>query len=307
MIEVKNLTKNYGNKTAIQGLNFTLKKGEIVGLLGLNGSGKTTTIRILTGFLVPSEGEVQIDGKSNFTDPMESKKKIGYLPETPPLYEEMTVREYLDYAGKIKGLSKDVLGSEIERVSSMTNLLGVKDTVISHLSLGFRKRVGIAQALLGNPPIIIMDEPISGLDPKQILDMRNLIQGLAGKHTVLLSSHILSEVQKTCDRFIFLHQGKITHDYKSAELDIQLAKYALLEVQLSGKKKEECISYLKSIDPGVQVVETLEDSGGLTFGLKVTLPDFTDRLLDTYKQAGLKIGFFKRQTLTLERIFMDNI
>ncbi len=224
MVKVRNITKHYGSKKAVDNLSFELRDGEIIGLLGLNGSGKTTTIRILTCFLIPSEGDVVVDSLNIFDEPLEVKKKIGYLPETPPLYEELTIREYLEFVSQIKGIPQEKIPTEISRVSIKTNISDNLSNIIGHLSLGYRKRVGIAQALLGSPSLIIMDEPISGLDPKQILEMRNLIKNLKGEHTVLISSHILSEIYKTCDRFLFLHEGKLKGEYTYTELEKEIEK-----------------------------------------------------------------------------------
>ncbi|MBE7413023.1 MAG: ABC transporter ATP-binding protein [Leptospiraceae bacterium] len=224
MVKVKNITKNFGNKKAVENLSFELKSKEIVGLLGLNGSGKTTTIRILTCFLIPSEGEVEIDSLNIFDSPLEVKKKIGYLPETPPLYEDFSIQEYLEFVSQIKGISTENIPSEIERVSKKTDIFPQLNKIIGHLSLGYRKRVGIAQALLGSPSLIIMDEPISGLDPKQIIEMRSLIKNLKEDHTVLISSHILSEIYKTCDRFLFLHEGRLKGEFTFSELEKEIEK-----------------------------------------------------------------------------------
>ncbi|EMO30050.1 ABC transporter, ATP-binding protein [Leptospira interrogans serovar Bataviae str. HAI135] len=229
MIKVKNLSKFYGKKLAIDRLNFELGEGEIVGLLGLNGAGKTTTIRILTGYLIASDGICEIDGINTFENPLEVKKKIGYLPETPPLYPELSVQDYLKFAARIKQVSSELIDSEIDRVCERTFLTDVRKNDIETLSLGFRKRVGIAQALLGNPRIVILDEPVSGLDPKQIVEIRNLIHSLKDGHTILLSSHILPEVYKTCNRFLFLHQGRMVYQRDRKQLEEEMKKFRVLK------------------------------------------------------------------------------
>ncbi|NCS92411.1 MAG: ABC transporter ATP-binding protein, partial [Leptospira sp.] len=270
MIQVSNLSKSYGEKRAIQNLNFTLEKGEVVGLLGLNGAGKTTTIRILTGYLIPTAGDAKINGKSIFDEPLEAKKKIGYLPESPPLYEEMNVRDYLIFVARIKAVPQEIFLQEIERVLSKTGITEVQDHVIGQLSLGFRKRVGIAQALVGNPDVIIMDEPISGLDPKQIIEIRNLIKDLAGEHTVLISSHILAEIYKTCDKFLFIQDGRLKKTYSLLELEDEMEKLSGLEITLSGKSKEDIESYLKSnLDSESKIEFQEEDRNGCTFLINV--------------------------------------
>jgi ABC-2 type transport system ATP-binding protein len=308
MIVVKNLTKYYGEKLAVSEINFELKKGEIVGLLGLNGSGKTTTIRMLTGFLIPTEGEIYIDGVSNFQDPIEAKRKIGYLPETPPLYEDLTIQDYLEFVSKIKGIPSETFQSEIDRVTSKTNLGTVKKSFIGSLSLGYRKRVGIAQALLGNPEVVIMDEPISGLDPEQILDMRNLIGKLAGKHTVLISSHILSEMYKTCDRFLIIHEGKLKFDYTKDELEQELGRFAKLVVTISGKSKEELEGYFLSLMDGVSIESVEKEGDALQFVLQSENESILrNKILDSFRSKGLELLSIGKKELTLEQIFLKNI
>lgn len=209
IIEAKNLTKRYRDRVAIEELTFSVEEGEILGFLGPNGAGKTTTMRILTGFLPPSEGNATIAGFDVFEQPIEVKRRLGYLPETPPLYPEMTARAYLRFVARLKGVPSRELGSEIERVSSLTGIQVVIDRVIQNLSKGFRQRVGLAQALLNNPPVLILDEPTEGLDPGQRAEVRSLIKRLAGKHTVILSTHILHEVTMTCEKVLIINQGKI--------------------------------------------------------------------------------------------------
>ncbi len=308
MIEVKNLTKYYNQVAAIENLNFTLAKGEIIGLLGLNGSGKTTTLRILTGFLIPSEGEILINGISNFSDPIGTKRLMGYLPESPPLYEDMKMEDYFLHVARLKGIPSDKIPSEIERVMQKTNLTEKRKTLLGHVSLGYRKRAGIAQALLGNPQVIVMDEPISGLDPKQIMDMRNLITGLKKEHTVFISSHILSELHKTCDRFLFLHEGKLRYNLTRDALDKELSKYSYLEINLEGNSKDNIISYLKSLDQTLEIKNAEEDTIGITFTLKTNNErEFKDKLFETFKKNNLSINTIKRQEVTLEQMFLTNL
>jgi len=209
MIEAKNLTKRYRDRIAIENLTFSVNEGEILGFLGPNGAGKTTTMRILSGFVPPSEGSAKIAGFDVFEHPMEVKRRLGYLPETPPLYPEMTVHGYLQFVGRLKGVPGRQLGSEIERVANLTGIPDVIDRVIKNLSKGFRQRVGVAQALLNNPPVLILDEPTEGLDPAQRAEVRSLIKKLAGKHTVILSTHILHEVTMTCEKVLIINQGRI--------------------------------------------------------------------------------------------------
>ncbi|HEX8701631.1 MAG TPA: ABC transporter ATP-binding protein [Myxococcaceae bacterium] len=209
MIEVQNLTKRYRDRMAIEGLSFTVNEGEILGFLGPNGAGKSTTMKLLTGFLPPSAGTARVAGFDVFEQPLEVKRRIGYLPETPPLYPEMTVRGYLKFVASLKRLPGRGLKAEVERVAGLTGVTDVMDRVIQNLSKGYKQRVGIAQALLGSPPVIILDEPTEGLDPSQRADVRSLIKSLAGKHTVILSTHILPEVTMTCEKVLIINQGKM--------------------------------------------------------------------------------------------------
>ena len=209
MIEVTGLTKRYRDRVAVQDLTFSVPEGEILGFLGPNGAGKSTTMRILTGYLPATSGTVKVAGYDVFEDPYEVKRRIGYLPETPPLYPEMTVHGYLRFVASIKGVRRGQMATELERVAHATSVTEVMDRLIQNLSKGFRQRVGVAQALLGNPPVLILDEPTEGLDPSQRAEVRQLIKGLAGQHTVILSTHILSEVTMTCERVLILNQGRM--------------------------------------------------------------------------------------------------
>lgn len=209
MIEVKNLTKDYGNRRAIESLNFTVNKGEVVGFLGPNGAGKSTTMKIITGFMAPTSGQALVAGYDVFENPLEVKKRIGYLPETPPVYGDMYVRDYLEFVAHLKKVEKSKIKSQIDRAIEKTNLGSVQNRLIQNLSKGFRQRVGIAQALVSNPEVLILDEPTVGLDPKQVAEIRDLIKELRGHHTIILSTHILPEVEATCERIIIIHQGRI--------------------------------------------------------------------------------------------------
>ena len=209
MIEVSHLTKRYGGHTAVSNLSFTIEKGQIYGFLGPNGAGKSTTMNIMTGCLAASEGEVRIDGHDIFEEPQQAKRLIGYLPEQPPLYLDRTPREYLTFLGRAKGIKDKALPEQIGRVMEVTQIIDVADRLIKHLSKGYRQRVGIAQALLGDPEVVILYEPTVGLDPKQIIEIRSLIQSLGQKHTVILSSHILSEVQAVCQTILIISKGHL--------------------------------------------------------------------------------------------------
>jgi len=209
MIEIRGLTKAYGDRKAIDNLSFHVKKGEVVGFLGPNGAGKTTTMKIITGFMAPTSGSVQVAGFDVFENPIEVKKRIGYLPETPPLYGDMIVSEYLKFVAQLKGVEKSRLTTLVDRAIEKTKLGEVKGRLIQNLSKGFRQRVGLAQSIVSDPEILILDEPTVGLDPRQVAEIRNLLKELKGSHTIILSTHILPEVQATCERVIIINKGII--------------------------------------------------------------------------------------------------
>lgn len=218
MISVQNLSKTYGGIQAIQSLNFQVNKGEVVGFLGPNGAGKSTTMKIITGFMAPTSGSAVIGGFDVFENPIEVKKRIGYLPETPPVYADMRVKEYLKYVAELKGVEKGKISGYVSNSIEKTNLGSVENRMIQNLSKGFRQRVGIAQALVSNPEVLILDEPTVGLDPKQVAEIRDLIRDLKGHHTIILSTHILPEVQATCERIIIINKGQIVAQDSLANL-----------------------------------------------------------------------------------------
>ncbi len=209
MIEVKELCKEYGNLKAIENVTFSIRKGDVVGFLGPNGAGKSTTMKIITGFMAPSSGSASIAGFDVFENPIEVKKRIGYLPEIPPVYSDMFVRDYLKYVAKLKQVDKTKINSFVDRAIEKTNLNAVSTRLIHNLSKGFKQRVGIAQAIVSDPEVLILDEPTVGLDPKQVAEIRDLIKELKGQHTIVLSTHILPEVQATCERVVIINKGKI--------------------------------------------------------------------------------------------------
>ncbi len=235
MVEVQNITKCYGDKKAVDNISFTVNSGEILGFLGPNGAGKSTTMNIITGYLSSSSGTVTIDGCEILEDPKGAKSKIGYLPEIPPLYVDMTVQKYLEFMFDLKKVKLDK-EEHIEEVCRLVKISSVTNRLIKNLSKGYKQRVGLAQALLGNPPVLILDEPTVGLDPKQIIEIRNLVKSLGKKHTVILSSHILSEVQAICDRVVIISNGKVVADETTEGLSKALVKSNRLLVQVQGAK-----------------------------------------------------------------------
>lgn len=262
MVEIKNLVKKYGPKYALDDISFNINKGEILGFLGPNGAGKSTTMNIITGYLAPTSGTVLVDGIDIFDDPIGVKKKIGFLPEQPPLYVDMTVLEYLSFVFDLKGCEfnkKKHLGE----ICELVKIADVKDRLIRNLSKGYRQRVGIAQALVGNPEFIIFDEPTVGLDPKQIIEIRNLMRNLGKSHTVILSTHILPEVQAICDRIVVINQGKIIADEKTPSLNNALGQSNRFHVKVSGPQKE-VMALLRNI-MGVTSVSVVGEREGDAF------------------------------------------
>jgi ABC-2 type transport system ATP-binding protein len=234
MIEVDGLTKRYGRATAVDGVSFRVERGEILGFLGPNGAGKTTTMRILTCYLPPTEGTARVAGHDVFAQPMEVKKRVGYLPETPPLYPDMSVRDYLDFCARIKGVPGSERRTRVADAMEKCRVGDVRDKLIAKLSKGYRQRVGLAQAILHNPDVLILDEPTAGLDPKQIIETRELIRSLAGSHTVVLSTHILPEVSMTCGRVVIINKGRVVAEDTPDNLTRRLKGAGTIRVEARG-------------------------------------------------------------------------
>jgi ABC-2 type transport system ATP-binding protein len=263
VIEVQHLTKRYGRVTAVDDVSFRVERGEILGFLGPNGAGKTTTMRILTGYMPATEGRATVAGYDVFDKPIEAKRRTGYLPETPPLYPDMTVREYLDFVARIKGVSSAERAARVDAVMRRTHVDDMASRHCGKLSKGYRQRVGLAQALLHNPEVLILDEPTAGLDPKQIIETRDLIRGLAGDHTIILSTHILPEVSQTCQRVVIINKGRVvavdTPDNLTARL--RGAETMYVEVDAPGQDVAAALTRI----PGVTRVAPADqrhDSGG---------------------------------------------
>ena len=256
MIEVKDLSKYYGDTPAIEGISFRVERGEILGFLGPNGAGKTTTMRVLTCYLPPSGGSASIDGLDVVEESMEVRKRIGYLPEIPPLYGDMTVAAYLNFVAKIKGVPGNEISARMDETMERTGVAHVRASVIGHLSKGYRQRVGLAQALVHNPSVLILDEPTVGLDPKQIIEIRETIKNLAGDHTVILSTHILPEVSMTCEKVVIINDGRIAGEGTPESLIAQLQEGETLRAQVAGPPEEVRVAIA-----GVEgVLDVREDS-----------------------------------------------
>ena len=258
MIEVKNLTKRYGDIKALDDISFTVDTGEVLGFLGPNGAGKSTTMNIITGYISSTSGTVTVDGTEILENPRETKRKIGYLPEIPPLYPEMTVRKYLEFMFDLKKV-KLPKKEHIEEIMRLVRITDMADRLLKNLSKGYRQRVGFGQALLGNPPVLILDEPTVGLDPKQIIEIRKLIRSLGKKHTVIFSSHVLSEISATCDRIIVISEGRLVADSKADELSKALADTQKLSLTVEGSPSD-VLGEIKKI-PGVKKYMKVRELG----------------------------------------------
>ena len=304
MIQVTGLTRRYGSVLAVSDLSFSIKEGEIVGFLGPNGAGKTTTMNMLTGCLRPSAGTIMLGGFDIDTDAAEARKKIGYLPETPPLYPDMTVEEYLDFVYRLKQC-KLPQEEHIRQVCTMVGLTDVYGRIIRNLSKGYRQRVGLAQALIGNPDILILDEPTVGLDPKQIIEIRETIRSLGQNHTVILSSHILPEVQAVCDRILVIHHGKIVADGTSAELSERMEGAEQLDMTIEGEPAG-VLSTLRAV-PGIAEAVVTQEDGKKSIYRITAEPDADIRhsVFDALSQNHMPILSMQQVELSLEDIFLE--
>jgi len=304
LITVENLSKRYATKMAIEGMSFQVEKGEILGFLGPNGAGKTTTMRIITGYMPASEGTVRVDGYDVFDNPLDVRRRIGYLPENPPLYLEMTVMGYLRFVAKIKGVPKDKIHQEVARVMERASIADVKERIIAKLSKGYKQRVGIAQALLNDPPVLILDEPTIGLDPKQIHEVRELVKDLAGQHTVVLSTHILPEVEQTCHRVIIIDRGKIVAVDTPQNLRLQLQGGERVSLEVQGPASE-IISKLKAMPGVVNVQKIAENDSRHRFQVEGELrKDIRSDLARTIVQNGWGLYELQSAAMSLEDIFL---
>lgn len=305
MIEVRNLVKKYGDHLAVDHLSFQIEAGRIYGFLGPNGAGKSTTMNIMTGYLGATEGEVLIDGHDILKEPEEAKRHIGYLPEQPPLYMDMTVREYLEFAAELKGLKKKQRSGEIEEVEKLVRIKEVEHRLIKNLSKGYRQRVGLAQAVLGFPEIIILDEPSVGLDPKQIIEIRELIRKLAKNHTVILSSHILAEVREVCDYIMIISKGKLVASDTPENLERMLGQNNIVEIE-ARTTTAEVRRILKNV-PGIETIEAQSTGNGITKGsiCEKKGADIRESVFRAFASAGIPLMTLKVSGTTLEDVFME--
>jgi gliding motility-associated transport system ATP-binding protein len=310
MIKVEGLTKRYARTVAVDNISFEVEKGQIVGFLGPNGAGKTTTMRVLTCFLPPTEGTANVAGFDVLENPHEVKKRIGYLPETPPLYPEMEVSEYLDFVGQLKGIPSADIKRRVDEVEDRCALGDVRSKLIAKLSKGYRQRVGIAQAIIHNPDVLILDEPTSGLDPKQIIEIRTLLKALAGDHTIILSTHILSEVEQSCERVIIISQGKLVAIDSVSNLTNRLrgSEAVALEVESpDGRPNPSEVQQRLEQVPGVsRVVMRDSKDSRIVFEIEsLQGRHIRSELARSVVQAGWNLSELRAVGLSLEDIFLQ--
>jgi ABC-2 type transport system ATP-binding protein len=304
MIDVKNLTKRYGERVAVNNVNFHVAKGEVIGFLGPNGAGKSTTMRMLTGFLSPTSGSVTIGGFDMAEDTLEAKRLLGYLPELPPLYHEMTVKDYLNFVGQLKGLNRSQRKDRLDFVVEKCFLQDRRNQLIQTLSKGYKQRVGIAQALIHNPPVLILDEPTSGLDPAQIIQIRSLIKELAVDHTIILSTHILPEVQNTCSRVLIISGGQVAAEGNPEELEAQLQGGMRVSVTVRGPE-DAVLARVREVAAGASVSLTSRNEGLVNVEVNASgTADVREQLASTIVGAGWGLVELKSVNLSLEEIFL---
>jgi len=307
MIRVENLTKYYGDFCAVDHIDFTINKGEILGLLGPNGAGKTTTMRMLTGYFQPTSGNIRMKDYSIIDDSLKIKKLMGYLPESAPLYHNMLVFDYLDYVARIREIPRDRKISRIRHLAGLCGLNSIMHKTIGELSKGLRQRVGLAHAMMNDPEILILDEPTSGLDPNQIVEIRKIIQHIGQEKTVILSTHILSEAEATCDRIVIINKGEIVADGSTQTIKQSMGKDRTLYLSLLNAQIESVESHLKSIG-GVVAIERLDPEEDGLLSLKIICDSGIDPREDVYKSIKTTdwvVMRFHQEAKTLESIFRE--
>jgi ABC-2 type transport system ATP-binding protein len=306
LIQVENLVKKYGQQTVLNGINLTVKEGEILGLLGPNGAGKSTTMNIITGYISATDGNIEVDGLNILKEPKKVKKKIGYLPEIPPLYMDMTVEEYLLFVSKIKGINRKDIKNSIDKVTELVKINNYRNRLIKNLSKGYKQRVGLAEAIIGNPEILILDEPTVGLDPKEIIEIRSLVKELGKTHTVILSSHILSEVSAICDRVVIINKGEIVASGTPYELSKRLIynNKLLLRIKGKGKNTEKILQEIRGIQ-NIKIQGTVENG---TIDILVEAKqneDIREEIFFKLSKAETPILMMKPLDLSLEEVFLQ--
>jgi gliding motility-associated transport system ATP-binding protein len=308
LIQVENVTKKYGQRVAVDHLDFLVNKGEILGFLGPNGAGKSTTMNIITGYLSATEGSVKLDGHDILEEPQEVKRQIGYMPEQPPLYPDMTVRDYLTFVADIKGVPRSRRKENIDKAMERTMITDMRGRLIKNLSKGYKQRVGLSQSLIGTPPVLILDEPTIGLDPQQIIETRNLIRELGKEHTIILSSHILPEVQAVCTRVLIINKGKIVASDTPENLSRGLVGDNRLTLRLAAPERD-ALALLRRLDNVITVV-SLGSREPETVDVVVEAKreaDVRRPVFNAMAKAGYPILLMKTMDLTLEDIFLNLI
>ena len=313
LIQLEGVTKKYGPLTALQGVSFHVEKNETIGLLGRNGAGKTTLLNLITGYLPPTAGKIRIGGKDLEEDPAACKRMIGYLPERPPLYDEMTVTGYLRFVCELREVKKQAIRPHVEEIISLCGLTGVASRLLGHLSRGYRQRAGIAQALCGAPELLILDEPTVGLDPKQTVEIRELIRALSREHTVIFSSHILSEVQQACSRVLILDEGRLVTDYDARRPQ---SDTMTLRLSVAGEGKA-VLNRLRRLEPFTGAAAAPDPEGRsavpVTAEVRVTLPRGSDtgaaldRAFRALAESGLPVRMMREEREDLEAVFLRAI
>ncbi|MBI3317499.1 MAG: ATP-binding cassette domain-containing protein [Candidatus Omnitrophica bacterium] len=305
-VRVESISKRFGTLTAIEGVSFEVRQGEVLGFLGPNGAGKTTTVRILTGFFPPSEGTVWIDGRALFESPKEIKRQIGYLPEVVPLYTDMKVSEFLDFAAAAKGVPRKFKKTKLKEIVNRCGLETVQNRLVGQLSKGFRQRVGLAQALVGDPKVLILDEPTSGLDPKQIIEIRGLIRELGRERTLILSSHILPEVSMVCDRILIMNKGRVVASGTSEELEASLKDTQEIYIVMGERhRKDEALGFLRAL-VGVEKVSVIDErSDQVSLSLTVSKnQDLRPAISRLFVSREIPLLEIRSGRLSLEEIFL---
>lgn len=308
MISVKNVTKKYGNFIAVESINFQIEEGEIIGLLGPNGAGKSTTMNMITGYIEPSEGEIVIGGYDILKNPNKAKEQIGYMPEGVPLYQDLTVKEFVSYMADLKKISKAEKKAKVQEVLEKTNLIEVSNKLIKNISRGYKQRVSLAGALVTNPKILILDEPTVGLDPKQITEIRELIKSLEGKHTIILSSHILSEVSQICKKVIIINKGKIVAIDTPQNLENKTNQGSIIKLIVEDPNSK--IKELAKTINGIKQIDFVEDNEDGTKEYKIICDEKTDIRREIFSKCAkeqITIFELKKSEATLEDAFMKLI
>ncbi len=307
MIEINNLVKRYGDKKAVKGISFTVNDGEVLGFLGPNGAGKTTTMNIITGYLSSTSGTVKVNGHDILEEPELAKKEIGYLPENPPLYNDMTVKEYLKFICDLKGVEKARRKNMLDNIVSMVKISDVYDRLIGNLSKGYKQRVGIAQALVGNPSILILDEPTVGLDPNQIIEIRRLIKALSKNHSIVISSHILSEIQEIADRVVIINRGKIAAVDTISDLSKRLSGQSKILLTFRGPIKD-AVTKIRTVKGISSAVSRVVDSRYSQVELTIAANDTTETRIAVFElmaREGWPILEMRSLDPSLEEVFLS--